>query len=86
MEATLRNRLSEGVKGVPMSSSDTRITLKTSETTNLRSQITIMATKIMPDEKPTFRKITSWIHILDITLGSAKPFSRHGDTLNLCQK
>ena len=46
------------IKGVPMSSYGYQITLKTSETTNSRSQITIMATKTMSDEKPAFRKIT----------------------------
>ena len=41
-----------------MSSYGCQITPKTSETTNSRSQITIMATKTMSDEKQAFRKIT----------------------------
>ena len=43
-----------------MSSYGTRITLKTSDTTNLGSQITVMATKTMSDEKPAFRNITGF--------------------------
>ena len=43
-----------------MSSYGTRFTLKTSDTTNLGSEITIMATKTMSDEKPAFRNITGF--------------------------
>ena len=48
------------LKAVPMSSNGTQITLKTSETTYLWSQITIMVTKTMSDKKPTFREITGF--------------------------
>ena len=43
-----------------MSSNGTQITLKTSETTYLWSQTTIMVTKTMSDKKPTFREITGF--------------------------
>ena len=57
-----------GLKGVPVSSYGYQITLKTSETTNSRSQITIMATKTMSDETPAFRKNYRFIGVSDGSL------------------